>query len=117
MAAGLKPEETLDIGHGSSGVDPYTFGINDYLAEEYTYFKIILTTSPADFSMLNQTHNPLEPLSTLDPEMVRSNMARGPIRRYDRPRAVMEAQSKQADAKEIMSYFSATLVVHQRPQD
>ena len=76
VAGGIKPGETLDMGNGNSGVDPFKFVISDELSEDRTYSRIVLTTSPADFSMLNQTHNPVAAPSALNASMVKSNTAR-----------------------------------------
>jgi len=116
VAGGIKPGETLDIGHGNSGVDPFKFVISDELLEDRTYFKIILTTSPADFSMLSQTYNPVEAPSVLDASMVKSNTARTGEETYDRSEAIRYVKSQQGVKREDMYYYSVNLTIRQCPK-
>ena len=111
MAGEIKPGETLNIGHESSGVPPFSFVIPDGLSEDRMYVKVILTTSPADFNMLTLPHNPLEAPSVLDT----SNTARGEDRLYNRSAAVKYIQTRQGPIKEDTLYYSVILTVRQIP--
>lgn len=117
VAGGVKPGETLSIGHGSSGVDPFRFVIADDLSEDRTYFRIILTTSPADFSMLSQTYNPAEPSPVLSPSLVTSKTARTADwdGGYTLQRARGHCQNQQRRLREDSYYFSTILTVRQLP--
>ena len=71
------------IGHGNSGVQPYIFFLNStdqqdiHTQTDSTLVKIILTTTPADFSMLPQS-NPLNETQRLDSD-TRSTTSRGGV--------------------------------------
>jgi hypothetical protein len=60
MAAKLKDNTCLEIGYGNSDVLPYRFWLDQRpevdvkVKKDYTFFKIILTTTAVDFSMLIQ---------------------------------------------------------------
>ena len=55
IAGGIHHGGCLNLGSGHSGVDPYRFLMPKEMDKDRTFFKIILTTTPADFTMFTQT--------------------------------------------------------------
>jgi hypothetical protein len=52
--APLSPKSQLTIGYGDGGVPPWQFFLRDGEDEDVGFFKLFLTTSPADFSSIPQ---------------------------------------------------------------
>ena len=117
VAGTLKPEETLAIGYGSSYVDPISFVIPRGQEKDLTYFKVILTTSPADFSTLLQINNPLSHPQAGRASMTRSSTARSKLRSAEGPVGRFEAEQLarelQREKREDAYFYSMNFVVYQ----
>ncbi|KAG6809127.1 hypothetical protein H0H92_001457 [Tricholoma furcatifolium] len=61
--APLPPQGSLTIGYGSGGVSPWQFLLRDNDDMDVGFFKLFLTTSPADFSSIPQ-ESPFEDINT-----------------------------------------------------
>jgi hypothetical protein len=82
MVAGeLKHGTTLQVGYGNSGVLPYKFlrnhTANIKAERENTFFKIVLTPTPADFSIMRQNDPLKKPRPGRVPDFRRSTTSRG----------------------------------------
>lgn len=115
IAGGIHRRECLRIGHGNGGVRPCQFLLPRELDEDRTFFKVILTTTPADFTMFPQT-NPLDAKrsqsrSTFHRPMMRSPAAAGNrLERFEERQRIAREYQKGEFARE---YFSVTFCVDQ----
>jgi hypothetical protein len=125
VAAELKEKTSLEIGYGNSGVLPYRFWLNRTpeveikvgLEKDYTFFKVILTTTPADFSMLIQD-DPF-PVTRVEPD---AGTRRATTSRSPAPPLSQAQKKKDADARtsaylrntdEAEEFFSRNFIVIQ----
>lgn len=54
MDSPLPPKSHLTVGYGEGGVSPWQFLLRDGEDTDVGFFKLFLTTSPADFSSIAQ---------------------------------------------------------------
>jgi hypothetical protein len=50
----LLPRSTFPVGYGDGGTQPWSFWLPKTVNTDVTYFKLFVTTKPADFSFLCQ---------------------------------------------------------------
>ena len=52
--APLPPQQKLTIGYGGGGVSPWVFSLEPEEKRDVSFFKLIVTTSPIDLSLISQ---------------------------------------------------------------
>jgi hypothetical protein len=111
----LAPGNTLHIGYGDSGVNPCYFELGPDQDADCTYFKVILTRCPADFSMVLQ-HDPCEKPPPLDVGKMKPSVATAP-RRPEPPKVLNEEQyiiKRQERVMKSEMYFCIDVKLMQR---